>query len=101
MFDVDEYLNNADIKITKLPDDLDPNKMLREAIYERYGKCPYCGNTEISTGLPYHDYIRLNGKWWQIWKPLTWCEKKHFTCNKCGMEWESPWYPDNIVKLNK
>ena len=101
MFDIDKYLNNADIKITKLPDDLDPNKMLREAIHKKYGKCPYCGNTDIGTGLPRRDYIRLNGKWWQIWKPSTWCEKKRYTCSKCGMEWESPWYPYNIAKLNK
>lgn len=102
MFDIDEYLDNADIKITKLPDELNPNKMLREAIYKKYGKCPYCGSTETSAGLTcHHDYIRLNGKWWQIWKPLTWCEKKSFKCSKCSMEWESPWYPYDIAELNK
>lgn len=31
------------IKITKLPDILNPNKIAEDKILEKYGTCPFCG----------------------------------------------------------
>lgn len=98
MFDVEDCIENTNLKITRLPNDLNPNIKLREAINDKYGICPYCGK---STGIWFteHEYVRLNSKWWQFWKLPVWCEKKEYKCSKCGMSWESPWYPYDIVNL--
>lgn len=100
MLDVEDYIKNTNLKITRLPNDLNPNIKLREAINDKYGICPYCGKkTDSWHRFTKHKYIRLDNKWWQFWKSPVWCEKKEYVCPKCGTLWESPWYPDDIAKL--
>jgi len=44
------------IKITKLPDILNPNKIAEDKILEKYGTCPFCGEKEnmiiVMDGIP-------------------------------------------------
>ena len=42
------------IKITKLPDILNPNKIAEDKILEKYGTCPFCGEKR--------EYDRRNGR---------------------------------------
>ena len=102
-----DFLDSIDgFEITKLPNELNPDILLDKRMREIYAsKCPYCGNKdeynvvynwrgiEIRSSMEHH---RINGEWWQIWKPSHQCRKLQMICHKCGTEWESPWYPQDI-----
>ena len=101
-----DFLNSLDdFKITNLPNELNPDKLLDGAMRKKYAyTCPYCGNKYesqksyknniyIST---YGEFRKLNNKWWYFWEPMHWCQKLKMKCYNCGLEWESPWYPQDI-----
>lgn len=110
-----------DIRITKLPNIVNPNDLLKEEVKKRYGsKCPFCGevrsiwdfsNSEefMTKGLDIgslhktwygkqceaNKFININPKYWfqkdHHWEIL--CCK----CFTCGAEWETPPYPTDAV----
>lgn len=100
------------IKITKLPDILNPNKIAEKKIFEKYGICPFCGEKERfgcdnsrgskgvwdweTTWYGKHDKNNNKFSWLRFWeKNIIWKCKK-FECHTCGAKWESPPYPKNI-----
>lgn len=91
----------TDIKITKLPDKIDPHMITANAILEKYRKCPFCGeagpgNGDLKSGVSW--------LWWDCgYKPLKkyhFWEKHYpfskfsFKCRVCGAKWESPEFPN-------
>ena len=100
------------MKVTKLPDSLDPNKLIEKKIREKCGtKCPFCGETKkwhpimmTAAGQPvqglresYFDYIGRQDKSISsffkeryVWRVLK------YTCYTCGASWESEPFPTNI-----
>ena len=101
------------MKVTKLPDSLDPNKLIEKKIREKCGtKCPFCGETQkyrhlpmVKAGEPFERGIRESSReYWgrpdksifsffkdpYLWKVLV------YTCYTCGASWESEPFPTNI-----
>lgn len=101
------------IKIIKLPDILNPNKIAEDKILEKYGTCPFCGekreydhrNGLNSPGVSRYS-IDWHGKYNErdggIFACVRFWEKSRrwkyikFTCYTCGAKWESPTYPIDI-----
>lgn len=84
------------MKITKLPDDLDVNKILANKILKLNGNCPFCGE---HVGVRYHgigEYRKYSGKWWHLWESAHYMVKYEFECCSCGCTWESDWFPQDI-----
>lgn len=82
-------------KITKLPDNLDPNILIREKIVKEYEQCPFC-HSEHTIYVKRSEWRKsLTSPWWQFWK-MNYCLKLKFTCHDCGAEWETPWFPQDI-----
>ena len=107
--------------ITKLPDNLDPNRMIEQEIEKRYKKCPCCGETrefpssDISShwvgelfrswyGKQY-EYTpgKIEANWSFFTPPKYWFEKDHYWrinsyfCTGCGAKWESPAFRYDIL----
>lgn len=85
------------IEITGLPSNIDIDGLISDAIDNEYGKiCPYCGSEQVSKSKYEHMYRRLVP--WKFW------QKKHrgfytyYRCKSCGVQWKSPWYPDDLNK---
>lgn len=105
------------IRVTRLPNDMNIDKRINKKMLEVYGTCPYCNNP-IKEDINYYNYSFCNmkdslnrsfeevvdyeikdagadyivGKS-KIFNHLYNWQKIAFTCNKCGMKWESPKYP--------
>lgn len=99
------------MKITKLPDSIDPNILMKEEIKRRNSTCPFCGETE-----QYHMFkLEMKGVGWVNFKQLYgnkyeykhphigwlafWERNYHWTinnykCYTCGAEWEGDPYPE-------
>lgn len=102
-------------KITKLPENVDPNIILKREIIKKYGsKCPCCGEdkpynsilsayrgVELSSEFGYtseeedHWRAKIDGKvhpfkFWE--KTYTWVRMKG-SCRTCGAKWNLPAYP--------
>lgn len=96
----EEYVN-GDIKITHLPMTVNPDRKLRKAIEEKYGKeCPCCGRTEgiyIYTVLCCYDK-KLKNHIWEFWKPAHYCEQLEYKCPYCNTRWKTPWFPQDLEK---
>ena len=110
-----------DIKITKLPNIINPNTILEDKIKKRYGsKCPFCGETRSIWDFSKSEEfmtkgLRIGGvcKTWygrkdEIDKPISfnpkyWFQKKHHwkilccRCYTCGAAWDTPPYPTDTV----
>jgi len=106
---------NYDFKITKLPENVDPNVILKHEIIKRYGsKCPCCSENkpynsilsahrgiELSSSLGYTSKdeerwrAKIDGKFhpFRFWeKTYTWVRMKG-KCHTCGAKWDLPAYP--------
>lgn len=81
-------------KITNLPNDLNPNVLIRKKIEEEYEQCPFCHNKDTRS-VPFSSWESLTSPWWQFWK-TNYCLKLQFTCFDCGAKWETPWFPQDI-----
>lgn len=88
------------MKITKLPDDLDVNKILAQKIFEQNGKCPFCGEIDYIIYCSESDYRTYSGKWYRFWEKKHKMKKYKFECGECGGEWESDWFPQDIKVIN-
>lgn len=104
------------VKITKLPETINPNKILREKMAERYSVCPFCGETEKCKN-PYDIWKSRSGihqnmpKSWhgkrnednmfsvfKFWERSRYWKIDQYKCYTCGAEWESEPYPYIDIK---
>lgn len=104
------YKKSFNGKITQLPDSINPNKLIMEAMDEKYSICPFCGENrrvdfiKSDKGICKHNYTSWYGKktdsffssfkFWE--KDLHWRIDK-WRCNTCGAKWESEPYPTDIM----
>lgn len=112
---------NSDIKITRLPNNINPDVLVRKIMKERYAVCPYCGNKDyIDRGIIFQEekekgVISIEGKeWWgysdgtygiscgliysiKHRKELMNWKKYIYHCYKCGCSWESKSFPDKAL----
>lgn len=113
---------SLDIKITKLPNDINPDVLVRKIMKEKYAVCSYCGNKDYVEGISSilsdicKNKIIIDEKVWYgypdgklglDWNGLIYIIKhrkermnwKKYTyyCNKCGCGWESKPFPYKIL----
>ena len=105
---------NEDIKITRLPKILDPNRMMEEKIFGIYGSCPFCGENKK---WDFHNGVDSDGievsfvleGWYgkhdqdsnpfsilRFWEKDIYWKRQSFICHTCGAMWKSSAYPGNI-----
>jgi hypothetical protein len=107
------------LKITKLPNSIDPNMMVRKAIRDKYKKCPCCGESrdfnKVLLNLTEYGGIRVDTEYFlrksvtgiKCLLPKYWFEpsKKwcidHYTCETCKAEWDSVPYPVDILDYDE
>jgi hypothetical protein len=105
------------LKITKLPNSIDPNTMVRKAIRDKYMKCPCCGESRNALHLggttdngiyvwPEEYYRKsvtgirsLLPKYW-FEKSKEWCTD-HYECGNCGTKWKSIPYPIEVLNYDE
>ena len=113
---------SSDIKITRLPDDVNPDVLVTKTMKEKYAVCPYCGNKDyvewsffMSSDI-YKNKIVINkeawygypdGKYGTDWNGLIYTikhrkelmnwKKYFYHCYKCGCKWKSKPFPDKIL----
>ena len=95
------------MKITKIPDSIDPNKLIVKRVDEKLRKCPFCGeNRDYWDDL--HGVMISHHSWygrehentesiflWPFGKKRLW-QISEFKCYTCGAEWKSDPYPVDI-----
>jgi DNA-directed RNA polymerase subunit RPC12/RpoP len=116
------YKMSSDIKITRLPNNINPDILVGKVMREKYAVCPYCGNKDyVNRGLVLEEekkkgvistekegwYGYPDGKLGVDWngliyiikhrKELTNWEKYVYHCYKCGCSWESKSFPDEVL----
>lgn len=105
--------------ITKLPDNIDPNYLIKKEIRKRYGlKCPCCGETRKFFDLGNLNVRGIEGYSVKSWYGKSYEYRKHsfmewlehlfeqnyhwemtnYHCYTCGADWSTPPYPTNIMK---
>lgn len=104
------------MKITKLPDKYEPNKILKEKVIEKCRICPCCGESKLCTLQDELDAINEGKKisgvtqflggvairrfgfqkpWYKhILQGKKWWNTLEFECETCGARWESDEFPD-------
>ena len=99
------------MRITKLPNKIDPTYLIREKIREQNKTCPFCGESESTWDWlekhnnGYGGVACLSYKSWYGKKDHKLFEKKHhwridnYKCYTCGAEWESDSYPIDITGI--
>jgi len=112
---------SSDIKITRLPNDINPDVLVRKTMKEKYAVCPYCGNKDyvewnfsMSSDI-YKNKIIINEEEWYGYpdgkdgfcggliysikhrKELMNWRKYIYHCHKCGCKWESKAFPREIL----
>lgn len=110
---------SSDIKITRLPNDINPDVLTRKVMKEKYAVCPFCGNKDC---VEEHPLIRHTNKvtidereWYGYpdgrfgadWNGLIYYIKHRkelmnwkqyiYHCYKCGCGWETNPFPDKIL----
>ena len=101
-------------EVTRLPNNMNPNRMILEIMDHKYSACPFCGedrridnvafnnNKGISKNRSVSWYGHKNDSFWSRFK--FWEKKYHWridywSCNACGAEWKSEPYPTDSVKI--
>lgn len=115
------------MKITRLPSEIDPARMIEERITEKFKICPFCGETRDSDKCLLDSIKRgesiKDSLWGGVEKinyvpPKGWYgpakgdilgnfipSRYHhwridcYRCHTCGAEWESDPYPTDITGL--
>lgn len=89
------------MKITQLPDVLDVNKILDRRMKELNYRCPFCGELDKYNIICYSttEFRNYSGKWYRFWEKIHDMKKYKYKCLKCGGEWESDWFPQDIKVL--
>lgn len=111
---------SSDIKIIRLPNDMNPDVLVRKVMKEKYAVCPYCGNKDYVEGTLlgyiYKNKVIIKEKVWYgypdgksglDWNGLIYIIKHRkertnwkkyiYYCDKCGCGWESKSFPDKIL----
>ena len=97
------------MRITKLPDDLDPNKLIADGVLEKDHKCPFCGEDRDYTTAGHGVYSGLSLVWFGKrcrkfkWLPFgnrNWREI-YFFCHSCGAKWKSHPFPTDVNAVDK
>ena len=88
------------MKITQLPDALDVNKILDRRIKELNCRCPFCGELDYVYCYSTTEFRNYSGKWYHFWEKKHKMKKHEFECGKCGGEWESDWFPQDIKVID-
>ena len=89
-------------QVTELPDKINPNKIIQQKMKEKYGTCPFCGESrtvwEVRNQVAgvTNSFIRLHKSYSLFSKPL-WSQKDCYSCCTCGAKWETPYYPIDLV----
>ena len=103
-------------KVTRLPNELNPNKMILEFMDKKYSVCPFCGENRRISNVEFYIYNHeginktRSMSWYghksnSFWSMFKFWEKKYhwrvdyWSCNACGAEWESEPYPTDSVKI--
>ena len=85
------------VEITRLPSGIDIDKLVSDAIDNEYGRvCPYCGSEDVANSDYDHAYRRLVP--WKFWQKEHSGYYNHYRCRSCGLQWKSPWYPEDLNK---
>ena len=105
------------MKVTKLPDSIDPNILMKEEIERRNFTCPFCGETERFDLVKYlkressakgvrkqmfnkewygnkYEYKHPFIGWFAFWERSYYWTVDYYECITCGAEWESDPYPE-------
>lgn len=91
--------------ITRLPNYMDPNALIREKMHKKYMLCPFCGETKeydlMYNGNGISMFTHVNRKFKRLDKKIFskrhYCIKDAFKCRTCGAEWETPYYPQDLT----
>ena len=103
--------NSVRGKVTKLPDSMNPNKLIMEAMEEKYGICPFCGeNRRVDFLANIDKAVRKDRSesWYgtrkesffsnfKFWEPSHHWRIDKWKCKTCGAEWESEPFPTDIA----
>ena len=99
------------MKITKLPDSLDPSTIIKKKIDELNSICPFCGEnkkylfmiSDRNEGIelignrtwfgPQNRSLKSFFKKWHCWRVDL------YRCRTCGAQWETDSYPTDITGL--
>lgn len=111
------------MKITKFPDNYNPNKILMDTIIKRNSVCPCCGENrfytledrlnaiekheKLSDGVRQiygirHRRLGFQKPWYKhIFQGEKWWNTLSFKCETCGAEWESEEFPDIECRIEE
>ena len=87
------------MNITKLPDVLDVNKILDRRMKELNYRCPFCGELNDIICYQTTEFRNYSGKWYHFWEKIHYMKKYKYECSRCGGEWESDWFPQDVRVL--
>lgn len=81
---------SSPIKITKLPKAIDPVEILRKKMFEKYRKCPFCGNEENIYVFTKRWWGKKNpDEWYKFWEKNHDWEMYHYECARCKAKWSA------------
>ena len=93
-------------QVTELPDSINPNKIIQQKMKEKYGTCPFCGETKTfwegckgtgrQTGIM-PMITRLYKNYGGLFSKKIYSQKDTYICHTCGAKWETPYYPIDLV----
>lgn len=111
--------------ITKLPDKIDPNKIMMDEIDKRYRRCPCCGETRFFPTDNVNDgwIVKLYRSWYGkqheyspgkaypnffLFIPIKYLFEKSrhwrinsYSCTGCGTRWDSIAFPTDILNTEE
>lgn len=91
-----------DIKIIRLPDKCDPNKIMRERIEEMYRACPFCNNEgEILRTTSWYGKDHTKSWFRRLFDKRNRWRIDHYYCDVCGAAWDTPAYPADFWGSSK
>lgn len=98
-------------EITRVPDSINPNKLIMEAMDKKYGVCPFCGEYRRADLIVCHNKLgirKLASESWygkqrksllwflKFWEPNHVWRIDRWECKTCGAEWKSEPFPTDI-----
>lgn len=86
------------MKITKLPNALDPTFLIGQKIMEQNFLCPYCGERSKWCGA-YTWHGKMNWKLKSLLAKSHDWRIDHYKCHNCGAAWDTDPYPTDITGL--
>jgi len=102
------------MKVLKLPDSIEPNKLLESKIRKENSICPFCGETKIydlftfvkegiwdtsgvecvSDGIVGMERYGVEKPFWKhLFSKPQWWKTLEFKCHTCGAKWKTDEFP--------